>query len=155
MFKAIGFYVNGPARLLMASIIAEEYYPDERKTLKLLDQFGYDYSGLLPHVKSMFDRILFVKGYERHYSHLAQFVGTYGRRYSELSDAFNSGEHAILFGLRSPIQKHIISRNRELGNTIDIYAESIAVDRDFDNGFDAEGLPRKPARRTMARAFDY
>ena len=32
---------------------------------------------------------------------------------------------------------------------------SIAVDRYFDNGFDAEGLPRKPARRTMARAFDY
>ena len=155
MFKSASFYVNGPARLLMAAIIAEEYYPDEPKTLILLDQFGYDYNGLLPHVESLFDRIVFIKGYERRYSHLAQFVGTYGRRYTELSNVFGSDEHAVLFGLRSPIQKHIIQKNRELGNTIDIFAESIAVDRYFDNGFDTETLPRKMARRLMARAFDY
>ncbi len=155
MADRVSFFANGPARLLMSCIIADEFYPDKRRTLILLDQFGYDYGRLLPHVGASFDRILFVKGRERRYSNLAQIVGTYIRPYIDLSDAFSPGEHSILFGLRSPIQKHIIRRNRELGNSIDIYAESIAVDRYFDNGFDTEPVLRSLARGMMARALDY
>ncbi len=155
MPESVTFYVNGPARLLMSCIIAEEYFPVARKTLILLDQFGYNYDRLLPHVEDRFERVVRFEGREKRYTHLGQFAGTYLRRYAELKGLFEPGGHAVLFGLRSPVQKFIIRENRRLGNGVDIYAESIAVDRYFDAGFEADGPGRQLARKLFARAFDY
>lgn len=151
----VTFYVNGPARLLKACIIADAFFPDTPTSLILLDQFGYDYNRLLPHVRQKFERIAFFQANERSYTHFGQFLGTYIRRYQELQSHFAPNGHVVLFGLRSPIQKFIIRCNRKLGNSIDIYAESIMVDRYFDGRFRRDNPVKRYLRRWLSEAFDY
>lgn len=151
----VTFFVNGPARLLRACIIAEAFFPDVPASLILLDQFGYNYDRLLPHVRQRFERVHSFHGSERSYSHLGQFAGTYLRSYGELKSCFAPNGHVVLFGLRSPVQKVIIRHNRRLGNRIDVYAESIMVDRYLDGRFERDHPVKKLLRRWMAEAFDY
>ena len=117
--RDVVFHVNGPARLLMACVIGDEVYPDARKTIILLRQFGYHYDALLPHVRDRFDEVVALHQRARRYSHLDQIRGTYLDRHRSLDGAIRPGGTLVLFGLRSPVQKHLIRRAKFLGIGID------------------------------------
>ena len=123
------FYVNGPARLLMSCVIAEERFPGARVHLVLLDQFGYDYERLLPHVRGNFASVRRLRVRARSYSHLDQALNAYLNRYPELRGLFDTAGTLVLFGLRSPVQKYLIRQAKRRGMTVEIFAESIATDR--------------------------
>lgn len=148
------FYVNGPARLLMACVIGDEVYPEARKTLVLLRQFGYHYDALLPHVRDRFEKVVALEQKARRYSHLDQLLGTYLRRYPTLDGLIGPQTTLVLFGLRSPAQKHLIRRARRLGARVEVYAEGVAVERYFRDHA-GEGLARRAVRRLLPRAFDH
>ena len=148
------FYANGPARLLMACVIGDEMFPDARKSIILLQQYGYHYDALLPHVRDRFERVFMVHERSKRYSHLDQARGTYLSRYRALDDAIRPGGTLVQFGLRSPIQKHLIRRARRLGARVEIYAEGVAVERYF-RPFAGDGIVRGAIRRLLPRAFDH
>lgn len=148
------FYVNGPARLLMACVIGDEVFPDARKSLILLHQYGYRYDALLPHVRDGFDQIFEVHERVRRYSHADQFQNTYFNCYRVLDDALRPGSTLVQFGLRSPVQKHLIRRAKSLNARVEIYAEGVAIERYFQP-HDTDGVVRGALRRLMPRAFDY
>lgn len=148
------FFANGPARLLMSCVIGDERYADTPKSLILLDQFGYKYDNLLPHVRANFERILFVRQRAARYSHFDQFWNTYFNRYPELEAALRPGGTLVQFGLRSPIQKHLLRRAKNMGSRVEIYAEGVAIDRYFQPS-QGDGLARAALRRTFRRAFDH
>jgi len=154
MTEEIVFFVNGPARLLMSCVIANELYPDRTKHLILLEQYGYRYDALLPHTRRMFDRV-YAFGVRAHrYSHMDQLLNTYLNPYSRVRRMLVPGQRLILFGLRSPAQKFMIRHSKRLGNPVEVYAESVSVNRYF--------APRAPestwrdlAGRVFTRAFEY
>ena len=148
------FYVNGPARLLMSCVIAEERFPGARVHLVLLDQFGYDYERLLPHVRGNFASVRRLRVRARSYSHLDQALNAYLNRYPELRGLFDTAGTLVLFGLRSPVQKYLIRQAKRRGMTVEIFAESIATDRYFVPG-PPDGPLKGPLRHTLARAFAY
>ena len=154
MKEDVYFYVNGPARLLQASVIAEELYPAHRKHLILLHQFGYSYDALLPHVQHLFSRTFDVRIGLDKYSAIDQVLRTYVYRDRALMDFFQPGSHVILFGIRSPTQKLIIRHNKRIGNTVDIYAESLSVNRYFVEPPPAPWW-RTLIRHALSRAFLY
>lgn len=154
MKEDVYFYVNGPARLLQASVIAEELYPDHRKHLILLHQFGYTYDALLPHVQHQFSRTFHVRIKGNTYSAVDQVLRTYFHRDPALRKFFQPGSRVILFGLSSPTQKLIIRHNKRIGNTVDIYAESLSVNRFFVEPPPAPWW-RLLIRHTLSRAFLY
>ena len=154
MSEEIVFFANGPARLLMSSVIADELFPDNRKQLILLRQFGYRYDELLPHVHGMFDQVHELHIQSAKYSHLDQLLNSYFNPFPHLRRIFHPGQRLILFGLRSPAQKFMIRMNKRLGNRIDVYAESVSVDRYF------AARHKRPAwqaagARLLSRAFDF
>jgi hypothetical protein len=148
------FYVNGPSRLLMAGVIANEQYKQAEKHLILLDQFGYNYDRLLPVLGNDFKSINRLKLRARKYSHINQFFSCYFGRFSGLRHVFKPRSDVILFGLRSPAQKFIIRYNKALKNRVLIYAESLAVDKYFLSGR-GDGWTTRFLRRLFRRAFDY
>ncbi len=152
--QEVVFYVNGPARLLMACVIADERYPSHRKHLILLNQFGYNYDALLPHVEHKFATIHLHTESAAKYFHLDQLLGVYVRSFKQLRACCKPGREAVLFGIRSPAQKTIIRESKRLGNRVVIYAESLAVDRYFRPRTKDSPL-RALGRRLLARAFDY
>lgn len=148
------FYVNGTPRLLMSCVIAEELYPHHRKHLILLHQYGYTYHELLPHVRDMFERVYHLHVRADKYTHLDQLLNSYLNPYPGLRRFFHGGAEVVLFGIRSPVQKFIVRYNKALGNTVNVYAESLSVDRYFAPRPDA-GLASRLARRVFPRAFAF
>lgn len=154
MTEDVVFYVNGPARLLMACVIAQELYPGASKRLILLHQFGYRYDALLPHVRDRFDAIQVLRQKARRYSHLDHLLGTYLHPYPSLRGVLGPRSTLILFGLRSPAQKHLIRRAKRVGARVEVYAEGVAVERYF-RPLRGDGLLRGALRRLLPRAFDH
>ncbi|MDP3174711.1 MAG: hypothetical protein Q8M88_09790 [Phenylobacterium sp.] len=148
------FYVNGPARLLMSCVIADELFPNHRKHLILLDQFGYRYEGLLPHLADRFERVIRLPLPAERYSHADQFIGTYFNRFPQLRSFLRPDSTVILFGIRSPAQKFMVSYAKRLNCRVEIYAESLAVDRYF-TARPSETVVTALGRRLFRRAFDY
>lgn len=148
------FYANGPARLLMACVIGDEMFPDARKSIIMLHQYGYNYDKLLPYVQDRFEQVFVVRERAKRYSHLDQFRNTYFNRYRALDAALRPGSTLVQFGLRSPIQKHLSRRANRLGARVEIYAEGVAVERYF-RSYEGDGLVRGTFRRMFPRAFDH
>jgi len=148
------FYVNGPARLLLACVIAEELYPSNRKHLILLQQYGYDYDALLPHVQERFTQVVHHRVTARKYTSLDQWLHVYWDPHLGLRHLFRPGSRVILFGIRSPTQKWIVRHNRRMGNVIDVYAEGLSVDRYFSPSAAATGW-RGFVGGIFPRAFRY
>lgn len=148
------FYVNGVPRLIMACAIADEYYPNDRKYLILLHQHGYNYEAVLPAVRHKFTAILDLRIRTRRYSHAYQFIHTYLNPYLSLREFFTPESEVVLFDISSPVQKFIVRHNKAFGNTVKVYAESLAVNRCFvpsaRNGFWA-----RVGRQIFPRAFGY
>jgi hypothetical protein len=142
------FFANGPARLLMSAVIANELYPEHRRHLILLHQYGYRYDALLPALRPEFDRVYHLTIRARHYSPLDQFVNCYCNPYPRLRRFFTRNADVVLFGIRSPVQKFIVRHNRRLGNRIEVFAESLAVDRYF-----APAPPRARVREAIIQLF--
>ncbi|HEV2854319.1 MAG TPA: hypothetical protein VHC97_16115 [Thermoanaerobaculia bacterium] len=147
------FYANGLPRLLMSCVIGDEIYPGARKHLILLHQYGYHYDGLLPRVEKSFSRVYHLRVRARRYSHFDQLLNSYLNPYPGLRRFFRPGSEVVLFGIRSPVQKFIVRHNKRLGNTVRVYAESLAVDRFLEPRRDGAWW-RRIARRCLARAFD-
>jgi hypothetical protein len=148
------FYVNGSPRLLLAALAAGEVYEGRPCSLILLEQYGYDYSVLLPYVEARFDRVLRLPVSTQRYSHFDQFWRTYFARNSSLRDFFHPNSEVVLFGLRSPIEKFIVRHNKALGNHVSVYAGSLDIERYF-SGHAGDSLLRSGLRRLAAQAFDY
>ncbi len=148
------FYVNGVPRLIMACAIADEYYPNCRKYLILLHQFGYEYDAVLPAVRDKFVAILDLRIGTRKYSDVYQFVNTYLNPYLSLRRFFTGKSEVVLFDISSPVQKFIVRHNKALGNAVKVYAESLAIDRIFAPS-KRNGLLPRIGRRLFARAFAY
>lgn len=153
MVGHVVFYANGPARLMRSCIIADAFYPNAERTLILLRQFGYDYDAILPRVRDEFSEIIELRQAARRYSHVDQFIGTYLSRFPQLRPAFRPDAHAVVFGFRSPVQKRIVREMKALGATVDIYAESIMMDRYLFPR--KEHAAKRALRRLLADAFDY
>lgn len=151
--RHVVFFVNGPARLLMTCVIADEKFADARKSLILLDQFGYDYEKLLPFVRENFDQVLVAREKAHQYSHINQFRNVYFNRYPALDCALHPHSTLVQFGLRSPIHKHLIRRAKSIGARVEIYAEGVANDRYFLPKRN-ESLLATVTRRVFRRAFD-
>jgi hypothetical protein len=152
--KRVYFFVNGPSRLLMAAVIAQEQYKNTEKHLILLDQYGYDYTNILPLIENDYQSIQRLKLKTQKYSEVNQLLDCYFGRFPTLRHLFQPESDVILFGLRSPVQKFIIRRNKALKNRILIYAESLAVDRYF-LPTPEEGVLKATLRKLFSRAFDY
>lgn len=148
------FFANGPARLLMSCLIAEEIYPDRAsRRLFLLDQYGYRYDSMLSVAREIFSSVSFVHQSTRRYSHLDQVLRVYLGRYPELRRAVTPGAEVVLFGLRSPVQKYLQRRARVVGATLRVWAEGMAIDRVFQPRDDEPW--RGLLRRVLRRAFEY
>ena len=154
MKENVFFFANGMPRLLMSSVIAETVYEKQKKYLILLDQFGYDYDTLLPSVAPLFDDIFRLKISAKGYSHADQFFSVYFKRYAGLRNFFKPNSDLVLFGFRSPPQKFMIRQNLRLGNSVQVYAEGLAVDRYF-TPHDDTNLLRRWGRRIFPGAFDF
>lgn len=154
MKENVYFFANGMPRLLMSSVIAETMYERQKKYLILLDQFGYNYDTLLPSVEPLFEKILRLKISAKRYSHTDQFLSVYFKPYLCLRKFFKPNSEVVLFGFRSPPQKFIVRHNRRLGNSVQVYAEGLAVDRYFVPRTD-DNLLRSWGRRLFPCAFDY
>jgi hypothetical protein len=152
--KRVYFFVNGPSRLLMAAVIAQEQYKNTEKHLILLDQYGYDYTNILPLIENDYQSIQRLKLKAQKYSEVNQLLDCYFGRFPTLRHLFQPESDVVLFGLRSPVQKFIIRRNKALKNRILIYAESLAVDRYF-LPTPEEGVLKATLRKLFSRAFDY
>jgi len=148
------FYVNGPSRLIQATVIAEELYAANRKHLILLHQYGYDYTSILPHVRHRYVSVHEHVVSNRKYSPLDQWMRTYLDPQLHLRRILKPQSRVILFGIRSPSQKFIVRQSRRLGNAIDVYAESLSVDRYFRSTA-VEPVSKVLARRVFPRAFDF
>lgn len=148
------FYVNGLARLVMACAIADEYYAGHRKHLILLHQHGYDYDAILPQVRHLFASVLEFHVANARYSHRYQFLNTYFKPYRSLSEYFTPQSDVVLFDISSPVQKFVVRHNKQLGNRILVFAESLAVDRCFSLPAKHEYL-RRLACHLFPRAFAY
>lgn len=130
--ETILFYVNGPARLLMAAIIKDEFYPEAQATLVLLDQYKYKYDQLLPFVEKQFDQIVVLKIPVPKNTIFTDFSFTYLQRHRNLQNLVDQSDRTILFDLRSPVQKTLARYSVAAGHPVDVYAESIAVSRTLD-----------------------
>jgi len=150
--EAVYFYANGLPRLLLSCVLGSELFADRPRHLVLLHQYGYRYDALLPFVRREFDRVYHLRLRARRYSHLDQLLNAYFNPYPRLRRFFAPGGRLALFGLRSPAQKFLVRHNRQLGNGVDVFAESLAVHRYF------APPPRSPLRRALAgllpRAFE-
>lgn len=152
--KNVTFYVNGPARLLMSSVIADEHFSGYRKYLILLNQFGYEYGTLLKHVRDRFEDVFSLKLPDRKYTHWGQWRDVYLRDFPDLRAFVRPDSRLVLFGIRSPVQKFLINLTKAAGNSVDVYAESVSVDRYFVER-KSDGLIRGGIRKAFPRAFEF
>jgi len=151
---SVYFYVNGVPRLVMACAIADEFYPGEKKKLILLQQHGYNYDEILPKIRDRFEDVLRFHQPTRKYSDWQQIRQVYFESYPELETYFQPGSEVVLFGIGSPVQKFILRLNQRLGNRVQVYAESLAVDRYFVPS-KRNKLIHRFGRLVLPRAFAY
>lgn len=147
------FFVNGPPRLVLATALAGDDYRDYEKHLILLNQFGYRYDHILPHVGNLFDRVSEISLPQKRYSHISHFYQTYLKSYKAVDKLIHPGDNLVMFGIRSPMQKHLLKRVKSHGGEVSIYAESLAIERYFSAKDDNPlvGL----LRRIFSSAFSY
>lgn len=151
---SVYFYVNGIPRLVMACAIADEFYADRPKRLILLQQHGYNYDAILPMIRDRFEDIVHLHLPTVKYSDWNHVKQVYFNRYPVLENYFKPGGEVVLFGIGSPLQKHIMRVNRRLGNRIQVFAESLAVDRYFVPS-KRNKFHHKLGRVLLPRAFEY
>lgn len=138
----------------MACAIADEYYPTHRKYLILLHQHSYNYDAVLSKVRDKFTGVLDLRIPTRKYSHLLHFWRVYFNRYVLLRRFFIPNSEVVLFHIGSPVQKFIMRYNKKLGNSIKVFAESLAIDRCFVPSRNT-GIVARLGSRLFPRAFEY
>lgn len=151
--NSVLFYINGPARLLMAAIIRKEFFADQKATAVLLDQFNYSYDALLNDVSDSFDEVIHLKVPVRKNTVGSDIYLTHFWRNRYLRTLAGDADTLVLFDIRSPIQKKLARYSKSAGNGVDIYAESIAVTRTLDPR-PAEKLPRRVFRQCFSDALE-
>lgn len=148
------FFANGAPRLVLAAALAGEEYRNHTKHLILLNQYGYCYDDVLPRVRSQFDRISEIALTQTHYSHQSQFYQTYLKSYRDVNKLISPGDNLVMFGIRSPLQKQLLKQIKRYGGEVDIYAESLAIERYFTPKSD-DNIVVRLLRRLFAQAFSY
>lgn len=146
------FYINGPARLLMAAIIRKEFFPDQKATAVLLDQFNYTYDALLNDVGNLFDEVHHLTVPVKKNTVVSDIYLTYFWRNRYLRQLARSADTLVLFDIRSPIQKKLARYGKSVGKSVEIFAESIAVTRTLDPR-PSESLPRRAFRQGFKDAM--
>jgi len=146
------FFINGPARLLMATILRDEFFPNQRATAVLLDQFNYSYDAQSSDVASAFDDVIYLTVPVKRNTVMSDLYLTYLWRNRYLRQLARSADTLVLFDIRSPIQKKLARYSKAAGNAVDIFAESIAVTRTLDPR-QSESVPRRVFRQCFKAAL--